>query len=51
MKKQILELLGKAEPLIRKEAEKERKVDIEPKLFTEMLKDVVFYIEELKGGE
>lgn len=48
MKKQILELLEKAEPLIRKEAEREKKTDSEPKLFTEMLKDIAFYIEELR---
>jgi hypothetical protein len=46
MKKQILELLEKAEPLIRKLAEKE-KLDTEPKLFTEMLSDITyFYITE-----
>jgi hypothetical protein len=49
MKNQILELLEKAEPLIRKLAEKE-KPDTEPKLFTEMLSDITFYIEELKEG-
>jgi hypothetical protein len=48
MKKQILELLTEAETLIRKEAEREKKNDVEPKLFTEMLKDITFYIEELK---
>jgi len=50
MKEQILKLLLEAEPLIKKEAEKEKKTDAEPKLFTEMLKDITFYIEELKGG-
>ena len=48
MKKEILELLVKAEKLIRKEAEKERKNHAEPALYTEMLKDITFYIEELK---
>jgi hypothetical protein len=47
MKERILKLLLEAEPLIRKLAEKE-KPDTEPRLFTEMLKDITFYIEELR---
>jgi hypothetical protein len=46
MKKRILELLLELEPLVRKEAQKEK--NQEPKLFTEMLKDITFWIEELK---
>ena len=48
MKKRILELLLELEPLVRKEAQKEKNQEL--KLFTEMLKDITFYIEELKGG-
>ena len=48
MKERILKLLLEAEPLIRKEAEKEKKIDAEPRLFAEMLKDITFYIEELR---
>ena len=48
MKKQILKLLLELEPLIKKEAQKEKNQEL--KLFTEMLKDITFYIEELKGG-
>ena len=50
MKTTILKLLLEAEPLIRKEAEKEKRINAEPKLFAEMLKDITFYIEELREG-
>jgi hypothetical protein len=50
MKERILKLFLEAEPLIRKEAEREKRTDAEPKLFTEMLSDITFYIEELKEG-
>jgi hypothetical protein len=36
MKEKILKLLLETEPLIRKEAEREKKTDCELKLFTEM---------------
>ena len=48
MKENILKLLLEAEPLIKKEAEREKKAHSEPKLFAEMLKDITFYIEELR---
>jgi hypothetical protein len=47
MKKRILELLLELEPLVKKEAEKEK--NREPKVFTEFHKEIKFFKEEIEG--
>jgi hypothetical protein len=51
MNTKILSLLTELEELVRKEAEKERKQDIDrgsPKIFTEFEKELKFFKEEIE---